>query len=254
MTEWFEDPAFWELARAFVFPEARLRVGGEEIDEIDGLLRSVVGFGFDAGTRVLDIPCGLGRHAVAAAARGCEVTGVDLTRAHLAAAAERASEAGVELRLVEGDMYKVEFEGPFDLALNLFSSLGYTCDERDDLRLFQTIHDALRLGGVLVIDTIGKEILARVFEPTRYLEFGGWIAKCDVRIEEDWRTVATSMELTRDGEERVTKFRHALYGASDLQRLMEAAGFDVSVFGGYGGRAYDHEAERLVLIGQRAPP
>ena len=253
MTEWYEDAAFWKDTRAFIFPDSRMAAASEELDGIHALLVREVGFGLTAGTRVLDVPCGPGRHSVAAAERGCVVTGVDLTRAHVEAARERADAAGVEVTTVEADMYRHRFTGTFDVALNLFSSIGYTCDERDDARLLDTVHGVLRPGGALVVDTMSKEILARIFEPVRYLEFGGWIAKVTVRVEDAWRVVRTRMELTRESEDRVVEFRHAIYGASDLVRLMEAAGFDVSVFGGYGGQAYDHEAERLVLIGQRAP-
>lgn len=251
---WFEDAEFWDLTASYIFPESRLRAGSEEIDAIDGLLRREAGVGFDAGARVLDVPCGPGRHSVALAGRGCIVTGFDLTEAHLKEAETAASEAGVSLSLHQGDMYKTEFGGPFDIALNLFTSLGYTCDEADDIRFLRSVYDSLRPGGSLVVDSLGKEVLARILEPVRYFTAGGWVAKSTVTIEESWRVARTTMELTRDGEDRTVEFRHLIYGASDLIRVMGAAGFDVSVFGGYDGCAYDNEALRLVAIGRRGVP
>lgn len=247
---WYEDPQLWELIRPFVFPPVRLAAGGDEIDEIDGLLRTQ-GSGFENGTRVLDVPCGPGRHAAALVERGCVVTGWDLTEAHVEQA--QAAAGSTTSSFHAGDMYASEFGGPYDVALNLFSSIGYSCDPEDDLRFFRAVYASLAPGGVFVIDTISKEVLARAFEPVRYLEFGGRVVKCTVSLEDNWQRVRTHMMLTRDGAQQEVEFRQQLYGASDLIRLLDLAGFDVSVFGGYSGRQYDHEASCLVAVGRKGP-
>jgi len=54
--------------------------------EVDFLLRALRPA---PGSRILDIPCGYGRHAAALARRGFRVVGVDLSRAMIA-------EAGLE--------------------------------------------------------------------------------------------------------------------------------------------------------------
>ena len=77
-----------------------------------------------AGGRILDAPCGFGRHSLALARRGFDVTGVDLSETELQRAKERAAEVGLPLQLVRQDMRDMEFSGEFDLALNLFSSIG----------------------------------------------------------------------------------------------------------------------------------
>ena len=53
---------------------------------------------------VLDLGCGSGIWAVKLAARGWQVTGIDAVPKALRRARERTREAGVELRLVEGDV------------------------------------------------------------------------------------------------------------------------------------------------------
>ena len=56
---------------------------------------------------VLDLGCGSGIWAVKLAARGWQVTGIDFVPKALRRARERAREAGVELRLIEGDVTKL---------------------------------------------------------------------------------------------------------------------------------------------------
>src|SRR3972149_10022496 len=86
-----------------------------------------------AGGRILDAPCGFGRHSLALARHGFRVTGVDLSETELDRARLRAQATGLTLELVRQDMRDMEFSGEFDLALNLFSSIGYFSHDEDRL-------------------------------------------------------------------------------------------------------------------------
>src|SRR5262249_18008949 len=50
------------------------------------------------GDQVLDVGCGVGRWSLAMAARGADVTGIDLSRSMVAEAARRAAERGLAPR------------------------------------------------------------------------------------------------------------------------------------------------------------
>jgi SAM-dependent methyltransferase len=74
---------------------------------------------------VLDLGCGSGIWAVELAKRGWEVTGVDNVPKALRRARDRASQAGVEIRLCDGDVTRLSTTGawsgfPFLLDLGLF--------------------------------------------------------------------------------------------------------------------------------------
>jgi SAM-dependent methyltransferase len=73
----------------------------------------------------LDLGCGSGFWAVMLARRGWEVTGVDFVPKALRRARERVQEAGVEVRLVEGDVTDLRTAGvgsgyPFLLDFGVF--------------------------------------------------------------------------------------------------------------------------------------
>ena len=57
--------------------------------------------------RALDLGCDGGRNALHLARHGWQVTGVDLDAGALAAAGRRAAEAGVDIRLVRGDVTRL---------------------------------------------------------------------------------------------------------------------------------------------------
>jgi SAM-dependent methyltransferase len=74
-----------------------------------------------AGTSLLDVATGNGNVAIRAAAAGADVTGLDITPTLLEAARERARDAGVEVRFVEGDAEALPFEdASFDRVTSCF--------------------------------------------------------------------------------------------------------------------------------------
>ncbi|MGH7663909.1 MAG: class I SAM-dependent methyltransferase [Gemmatimonadaceae bacterium] len=81
--------------------------------------------GLPAGARVLDVPCGQGRHAHLLAEAGLHVDAVDDSADLL----ERARRCGIgrRLRYRRGDMRRLPcaWTGGFDAVLDLFTSFGF---------------------------------------------------------------------------------------------------------------------------------
>ncbi|NNF03672.1 MAG: class I SAM-dependent methyltransferase, partial [Rhodothermales bacterium] len=105
-----------------------------------------------AGARILDVGCGRGRHAVEFAARGFDVTGLDLSERSLSIAESRARDRGVELRLIHGDMRAPVDTDAFDLVVNLFTAFGYFERTAEHQRAVDAMATALKTGGMLVQD------------------------------------------------------------------------------------------------------
>jgi ubiquinone/menaquinone biosynthesis C-methylase UbiE len=75
----------------------------------------------EAGTRLLDVACGNGNAALAAAHRFARVTGVDYVPELLHRAADRARAERLDIELVEGDAERLPFDDDtFDMALSTF--------------------------------------------------------------------------------------------------------------------------------------
>ena len=77
-----------------------------------------------AGSTVLDVACGSGNVAIAAARLGCEVTGIDYVPSLLDRGRERAAAERIELNLLHGDTEEIPFpDESFDAALSVFGSM-----------------------------------------------------------------------------------------------------------------------------------
>lgn len=100
---------------------------------------------------ILDLGCGTGSHSVPLAARGYEVTGVDLSEPMLEQARQKI--AGREnLRFVRADVRTVDLERPFDAVLMMFAVLGYQTSDEDLRDALNAVAKHLSLGGLFLGD------------------------------------------------------------------------------------------------------
>jgi ubiquinone/menaquinone biosynthesis C-methylase UbiE len=101
---------------------------------------------------LLDLACGEGTFATAAASQGFDVTGLDASSQMLEAARRRAADEGAGVRLVQGDMRALAFDEEFDLVTCWYDSLNYLLDAADLEAAFRGVGRALRRGGHFIFD------------------------------------------------------------------------------------------------------
>jgi SAM-dependent methyltransferase len=106
--------------------------------------------------RVLDVPCGFGRHARGLAKRGYDVTGVELDERVIAEAGRR-SRGDVEY--VEADMRDLHaLPRDFDGVICMWASFGYF-DHSTNEYVLLGFAERLRPGGRLVLDVYNPDFV-----------------------------------------------------------------------------------------------
>ena len=89
---------------------------------------------------VLDLGCGVGRHSLALAKKGLDVTGLDLSKHFIQKALELKHEfRDLKMNFVIGDMKDLSRLGIFDVIVNFFTSFGYFSDEENQQVLYQIV-------------------------------------------------------------------------------------------------------------------
>ena len=246
MTQWFEDESFWVDTYPFMFSASRFTAAEPEIDPLLRLVGSEL-------QSILDLCCGPGRFAVPLARRGFRVTGVDRTAFFLDKARERAAAENVQVEWVQEDMRTFVQPGAFDLALSMFTSFGYFDDKEEDLTVLRNIFDSLRPGGMLVMDVMGKERLAQIFQPTSSSKLPDGAVMIQRReIFDDWTRIRNEWTLIRGDIVRIYTFHHTIYSGQELKDRFAAAGFqDVRLYGSMDGSPYGREADRLIAVARK---
>jgi SAM-dependent methyltransferase len=99
-----------------------------------------------------DLCCGTGTVAIAFAARGWRVYGVDGSAAMLAEAWRKATEMGFKVEFSQQDMREFVLPQPMDLVTCFYDSVNYLLTVDDLLCCFQRVATALVPGGWFVFD------------------------------------------------------------------------------------------------------
>lgn len=245
--EWFENDDFWRDFFPFMFSSERFAATPDEVSRILALTQC-------SGGSVLDLCCGPGRHSVELAARGFKVTGVDRSPFLLERAREYAVKSGARVEWVKQDMREFIRPAGFDLALSLFTSFGYFEDEQDDLRVLRNIHQSLKENGVLIIEVLGKERLARVWKDTMCNELAdGSLIFQRPQIRDDWTRIRSEWTLVKEGRARTFIFEHTIYSGRELKDRLLSCGFKhVQLFGDQEGSPYGLDAQRLIAVARKS--
>jgi SAM-dependent methyltransferase len=209
------------------FDDDYIRLWGDVVatsEQVDGLW-SLLGLG--EGSRVLDAPCGYGRLSRPLAERGAVVLGVDQS-ASLIAHAERTRGTvdAARLRYRRHDLREPLDEGGFDCALNVFTSLGYG-GEDDDVAILRTLRDAVRPGGLVLVETNHRDLtaafLAKGLAASRRLADGTLIVE-EPRFDAIAGRMETCWHWAGPGGQGRKTASLRVYSATELVRLLERAG------------------------------
>jgi 2-polyprenyl-3-methyl-5-hydroxy-6-metoxy-1,4-benzoquinol methylase len=210
--------------------------------------------GLETGQRVLDLPCGHGRHSIELARRGLRVVGVDLNEAPLELARAAARDAGVQLDLRRVDMREIEFREEFDAVLNMWTSFGYFPTEAEDKLVLERAWRALRPGGALVIETINLHGVLRRFEPRAWHELGDGRLLLEERTFDPWtgRMHSSWTLVERSGERIAMAFANRAYTLVELAKMLADVGFDVDhAWGDFRGSDYAVDSRRMIVLARR---
>ncbi len=212
---WFDGDRTQPLARA---QDAKVR-------------RALDAAGVRAGTRLLEIGCGWGAVAEAAARAGAQVTGVTLSTEQLAHARARVDDAGVgercDLRLQD---YRDIDDGPYDaiVSIEMFEAVGHAYWPR----FFSTLATQLAPGGRACIQTITirDELFDRYLRSTDFIQqfvFPGGLLPSTPQFRAQAQAaglrVVDALEFGGDYAETLARWRQA-FDAREAE--VRALGFD----------------------------
>jgi ubiquinone/menaquinone biosynthesis C-methylase UbiE len=245
--EWWESyfDAQYLLEYEPIFSPARDRADVARLIEILGL---------SSGERLLDVPCGQGRHAHLLAEAGFDVTGLDYSKHLLDVAKKRGT--GPSLRYMQGDMRTLpaKWTNRFAAVLNLFTSFGFFMDPTDDVKVVHEFARVLQPGGVLVWHGGSRDgVMAK------FLSRDWWKADDGTMIAHERSfdplsgilTIRSHWSGKKSSGDREHRIR--LYTASRLAEICQFAGLIVEeAFDGWSSAPLSRRSSEMVLVARKS--
>ena len=247
---WYLENPFWRDFGGVMFDETRFLAAKADVPKLMALAQCEAG-------RVLDLGCGPGRFALPLAERGFEVCAVDTSPSLLedlkARQAQLPSSVAERIEVVQADMRTFQRPNSFDWVMIMWSTFGYFEDEADHGQVLDLVYQNLSDDGVLILDLVGLEYLARHLEPVHLTELddGRLLIERPLLIDEMTRLENEWLLIEGDRVKRTT-FSHRVWSGGEMTRLLATHGFSVvGVYGDYDGNPYDLDAERMVFVAKR---
>ncbi|HUT37427.1 MAG TPA: methyltransferase domain-containing protein [Planctomycetota bacterium] len=173
--------------------------------------------------RLLDLGCGSGRHVVHFAARGFDVTGVDLSHHMLAVTRRKLAACGCRATLVHGDITRLDELGlgRFDYILCMFSTLGMVHGSSNRQRLLASVRQHLETNGLFAFHVHNR--WHNLWDPNgrRYL-WGALRGRLRGRPE--------AFQKDMDGYRGIADLSLYLYSDREVRRTVARAGLRVEEF------------------------
>ena len=218
MSEWYEEnfeTDVWLRIHQEFWRERSAPETAEKVARVMGLAPR---------SRILDVPCGIGRLAGALADRGHTVHGVDISEKVLAdARAHLGGRPGVTLE--RGDMRELPRDGDFDAAICWWGSFGFFGDDGDEA-FCRAVRGALRPGAPFLIEGFVTESLFPVYTPSAVMRFGDVVVADQRTFDMATSTIHSEWTII-DGDRPVQRMNVdvRLYPWLTLKALLERAGF-----------------------------
>lgn len=201
--------------------------------------------------RIFDLCCGMGRHSLALADHGFQMTGLDLSEVLLQQA--RTLDEEKKVTWLQGDMRQIPLaEQSFDAVVNLFTSFGYFAEDSENTKVLMEIDRLLVAGGRFIIDFLNPTYVEAHLVPTSHREEEDVVIIEHRGIEEG--CVRKRIQIHADGQPDRHYFEQVkLYQLSDFQQMLSQTELVLDhVYGNYDGAPYEEmNSSRLIMVGTK---
>jgi SAM-dependent methyltransferase len=239
---------WWQTFFSGMMVESWLQMIGEEQTkaEVDFIKKEL---GVSPPAKILDVPCGGGRHSVALAAAGYQMTGVDISSDFLKAARSTAVQRKLSINWEQRDMRDLPWRQQFDGAFCFGNSFGYY-DDAGNAEFLKAVAGVLKPGAKFLLDTgCLTESIPSTFQDRNWYQIGDIKFLRNARYDPPSSRIETEYTIIRDGQTETKSALHRIFTYRELFALVKEGGFvDLQGYGGLNRESFALGSKRLLLV------
>lgn len=236
-TDWFEH--WFDTKYYHVLYENR------DEKEAEFFMKNLIRFlKLEKSSRILDLPCGKGRHAVFLNSQGLNVIGADLSKNSIDFA-KRFENNTLQFRV--HDMRNI-ISKKYKAIFNLFTSFGYFDEDLSNINILKNFKNALEDDGHIVIDFLNISKIRNNLIGEEVFVKGGIEFHIKRYIKDDFLTKTISFNADNEQHKYMEKVQ--CLTLNKMNKFAEKAKLDIKhTFGTYDLQPFDeNNSDRLILI------
>ena len=193
---------------------------------------------------LLDLGCGKGRHAIFLNSLGFNVVGADLSKNSIKHAQQFENQT---LQFIQHDM-RNPFKKQFNAVLNLFTSFGFFEDDQEDINILQNIKNALKPGGIAVIDFMNVKKVVNHLVAKELKIVDGIQFNISRRLKNGF--VVKEINFEANGAHHTYTEKVKCLHLPKIKTYLNKVGFSIKhIFGNYQLQNFDENtSDRLILV------
>jgi len=224
-------------------PSDRVRL---EADDLATLLQ------LSPASRIMDIGCGHGKHALPLAERGAQVTGLDFSASLLNRARHLAADLPTVVHWVRGDMRQLPVRSACADAAIVMDAFGFFDTEAEHEAVLREAARVLKPAGRLALKVVNGGLVLDDFREAEREERDGVVAVVSNALSFDPPRLTQRISISGSRGEGVYERRQRLYRVEDLRAVVEQVGLSVvGVFADPDGTTFEPRTSAAIwMVGQ----
>tara|TARA_B100001758_G_C18406438_1_gene612425 strand:- start:168 stop:890 length:723 start_codon:yes stop_codon:yes gene_type:complete len=235
---WFEN---W-----FDSPYYHLLYNNRDTKEAQFFIDNLISyFKIPQQSKLLDVACGKGRHAIYFNKKGIDVVGIDLSKNNIKIAKKNENQT---LQFAVFDMRKIFQKNTFDIVTNLFTSFGYFEEDEDEQKSIEAMALSLKKGGKLIIDFMNTKKVIKNLVNSEVKKVQG--INFNIRRSLKKNYITKDIKFLKNGQELHFQEKVKALTLTDFSKLINNAGLKIiDIFGNYQLEEFNAvKSERLIII------
>lgn len=246
-------PSLYSDARRYDLVEGAFAAG----DFLDFYKRQIARY----GQPVLELACGSGRLTIPLAEAGVEIMGLDISEEMLNLAALKASERGIKIPLVQGDIRRFNLNKEFKFIFIPAQSLTHLHRREEVEDFFSGVRRHLAEDGRFLIELFNPSVKLLARDPNHRDRVGEYEGPSEESgrvsvTEEVSYDAATQINYIRwffrserNVQERVLSFEMRQFFPQEIAALLWYNGFLIEhKYGSYDDREFDSDSPKQLIV------
>jgi cyclopropane fatty-acyl-phospholipid synthase-like methyltransferase len=175
-----------------------------------------------ADSKILDIPCGTGRHSVMLSRQGFQMTSVDISDEYISNLNKLVSAEHLPINVIKGNILAIQLNDMYDGAFCFGNSFGYF--KYEDMKIFvQKVAAVLKPGAKWIINSglLAESFLAK-FIKEKTFELPGLTMQVNNDYDEWNSCLLTTLTYTKNNKREMHQFKHHVYTVAEVIRLLNS--------------------------------